>query len=46
MKRDSAIDMDAATFRELGHRLVNQLADLLELVPRHPVTPNQSPSVF
>jgi glutamate/tyrosine decarboxylase-like PLP-dependent enzyme len=44
MKRDSAIAMDAATFRGLGHQLVDQLADLLESVPRRPVTPNQSPS--
>jgi glutamate/tyrosine decarboxylase-like PLP-dependent enzyme len=36
--------MDAATFRGLGHRLVDQLADLLESVPRRPVTRNQSPS--
>jgi glutamate/tyrosine decarboxylase-like PLP-dependent enzyme len=36
--------MDAATFRALGHRLVDQLTDLLEAVPRGPVTRDESPS--
>jgi glutamate/tyrosine decarboxylase-like PLP-dependent enzyme len=36
--------MDAATFRALGHRLVDQVATLLEAVPRGPVTRDQSPS--
>ncbi len=36
--------MDAATFRALGHRLVDQIAGFLESVPRGPVTPNESPS--
>ncbi|MQA30924.1 MAG: aspartate aminotransferase family protein, partial [Luteitalea sp.] len=38
--------MDAATFRVLGHRLVDQLADFLESVPRRPVTHNESPSAI
>jgi aromatic-L-amino-acid decarboxylase len=42
--RDSALEMDAATFRELGHRLVDQLAVFLEALPGHPVTRNESPS--
>ena len=36
--------MDAATFRALGHRLVDQLAEFLESVPRGPVTRDESPS--
>jgi aromatic-L-amino-acid decarboxylase len=36
--------MDSATFRALGHRLVDQLAGLLESVPRRPVTHDESPS--
>ena len=36
--------MDSATFRALGHRLVDQLAELLESVPHRPVTHDESPS--
>jgi glutamate/tyrosine decarboxylase-like PLP-dependent enzyme len=36
--------MDATTFRALGHRLVDQLADLLDALPRGPVTRDQTPS--
>jgi glutamate/tyrosine decarboxylase-like PLP-dependent enzyme len=36
--------MDAATFRALGHRLVDQLASCLEAVPRGPVARDESPS--
>src|SRR5690242_2522162 len=36
--------MDAATFRKLGHELVDQVAGLLESVPRGPVTRNESPA--
>jgi glutamate/tyrosine decarboxylase-like PLP-dependent enzyme len=36
--------MDAATFRALGHRLVDQLAAFLESVPRRPVTHDESPA--
>jgi glutamate/tyrosine decarboxylase-like PLP-dependent enzyme len=42
--RQSALAMDAAVFRALGHRLVDQLAALLESVPRGPVTRDESPS--
>jgi aromatic-L-amino-acid decarboxylase len=38
------LDMDADTFRTLGHRLVDQLAAFLESVPNRPVTHNESPS--
>src|SRR5215472_13124220 len=37
--------MDAATFRKLGHRLVDQLAGFLESLPFGPVTRDESPSV-
>ena len=43
--RQSPLAMDAATFRAVGHRLVDQLAELLESVPRRPVTHDESPSV-
>ena len=42
--RQSPLAMDAATFRTVGHRLVDQLAELLESVPRRPVTHDESPS--
>src|SRR5262249_40882516 len=42
--RTSALAMDGATFRALGHGLVDQLADLLESLPRRPVTRDESPS--
>jgi glutamate/tyrosine decarboxylase-like PLP-dependent enzyme len=42
--RDAAIAMDSATFRRLGHRLVDQLAEFLESLPRRPVTRDESPS--
>jgi aromatic-L-amino-acid/L-tryptophan decarboxylase len=42
-ERRAALAMDAATFRALGHRLVDQLAESLEAVPRGPVTRDASP---
>jgi len=42
--RQAPLAMSAATFRTLGHRLVDQLAELLESVPRRPVTRDESPS--
>lgn len=42
--RDSPIAMDAETFRLLGHRLVDQVAALLESLPLGPVTRDESPS--
>jgi aromatic-L-amino-acid/L-tryptophan decarboxylase len=42
--RHSALAMEAATFRTLGHRLVDQLATLLESLPQRPVTHDESPS--
>src|SRR5687767_15555667 len=42
--RQAPLVMDGATFRALGHRLVNQLAACLDAVPRGPVTRGESPS--
>ena len=42
--RHSPLAMDAATFRALGHGLVDQVAGLLESIPDGPVTRNESPS--
>ena len=44
-KRHAPIAMDAATFRSLGYRLVDQVAGFLESIPLGPVTRNESPSV-
>lgn len=42
--RHAPLEMDVATFRALGHRLVDQLAEYLDAVPRGPVTRGESPS--
>jgi aromatic-L-amino-acid decarboxylase len=42
--RQAPLAMDAATFKTIGHRLVDQIAELLESVPRRPVTPSHAPS--
>src|SRR5580765_4782567 len=41
--RHAPLAMDAAAFRALGHRLVDQVAAFLESMPRGPVTHNESP---
>jgi aromatic-L-amino-acid/L-tryptophan decarboxylase len=43
--RHAPLAMDAATFRKLGHRLVDQLAGFLESLPFGPLTRDESPSV-
>jgi len=42
--RQAPLAMDAATFRALGHRLVDQVAEFLDALPRGPVTHDESPS--
>jgi glutamate/tyrosine decarboxylase-like PLP-dependent enzyme len=42
--RTAPLAMDAAAFRALGHRLVDQLAEFLDAVPHGPVTRDESPS--
>jgi aromatic-L-amino-acid decarboxylase len=42
--RQAPLAMDAATFRALGHRLVDQLAESLDALQRGPVTRDESPS--
>src|SRR5574338_1226867 len=44
VKRTAPLAMDAAAFRAIGHRLVDQVAALLEDVPHGPVTRDESPS--
>jgi aromatic-L-amino-acid/L-tryptophan decarboxylase len=43
--RHAPLAMDAATFRKLGHQLVDQLAGFLESLPSGPVTHDESPSI-
>jgi aromatic-L-amino-acid/L-tryptophan decarboxylase len=43
-ERHAPLAMDAAMFRQLGHRLVDQLAGLLQSLPFGPVTRDESPS--
>ena len=42
--RHSPLAMDADAFRALGHRLVDQVAELLESMPQGPVARDESPS--
>ena len=42
--RHAPLAMDAEQFRALGHSLVDQIASLLESMPRGPITRDESPS--
>ena len=44
--RSAPLRMDADEFRALGHRLVDDLAELLASIPRRPVTPGESPTPY
>jgi aromatic-L-amino-acid decarboxylase len=41
--RQSSIDMDAASFREAGYQLINDIADLLSSIRSYPVTTSSGP---
>jgi aromatic-L-amino-acid decarboxylase len=43
-RRISPLDMSAAEFRALGHRLVDRIAGFLDSLPSRPVTPGESPA--
>jgi glutamate/tyrosine decarboxylase-like PLP-dependent enzyme len=43
-RRAAPVAMDASTFRAIGHRLVDQVAQFLEDMPRGPVTRDEPPS--
>src|SRR5215469_2197656 len=43
-RRDAPLEIDGATFRKLGHRLVDQVAEFLESMPHGPVNHDESPS--
>jgi len=43
-RRQAALKMDVGTFRALGHRLVDEIAEFLDSLPRRPVTRDESPS--
>ena len=43
-RRQAALAIDSETFRSLGHRLVDQLTDLLAEMPRGKLTQDESPS--
>ena len=43
-RRHAPLEMDSATFRKLGHRLVDQVAGFLESMPQGPVNHDESPS--
>lgn len=43
-RRVAPLAMDAAAFREAGHRLVDQIAEFLESIPSRPVTRGETPA--
>lgn len=43
-RRRAPLAMDPASFRAVGHKLIDQLADLLASIPNRPVTRGEAPS--
>jgi len=43
-RRHAPLEMDSATFRKLGHLVVDRVAGLLESMPQGPVNHDESPS--
>ncbi len=46
VQRDSPIEMRPAECRDVGHQLVDQIADFLEGLPDRPVAPGVTPSII
>src|SRR5215510_6899812 len=44
LPRHAPLEIDSATFRKLGHRLVDQVAEFLDSMPHGPVNHDESPS--
>jgi aromatic-L-amino-acid decarboxylase len=45
-QRHPAIDIDAAIFREAGHRLIDEISDFLSSIRNYPVTPAPTPGLL
>jgi len=43
-RRTAPLEVSAYDFRQLGHQLVDRLADWLDEIPTRPVTPGESPA--
>ncbi|HEV8286909.1 MAG TPA: aminotransferase class V-fold PLP-dependent enzyme [Chitinophagaceae bacterium] len=43
-QRQSSIDIDTASFREAGHRLIDEIAEFLSSIRKYPVTTTPTPA--